>query len=115
MDNVSLLRGIMATGVAGAVFGAGWSEVSFLHCLTGIFASLAAYMFNCVDKDEIGYDYYSPYGNISGGGLDLPYDLNPRLLDQESNIKNSESNCIDNAKLAILCTHPQCIFASRII
>lgn len=28
----------------------------------GIFASLAALMFNCVDKNEIGYDYYSPYG-----------------------------------------------------
>jgi len=31
----------------------------------GIFASLAALMFNCVNKDEIGYDYYSPYGDDS--------------------------------------------------
>ncbi|RZR73237.1 hypothetical protein BHM03_00021689 [Ensete ventricosum] len=29
---------------------------------SGIFATLAALMFNCVDKNEIGYDYYSPYG-----------------------------------------------------
>jgi hypothetical protein len=31
----------------------------------GIFASLAALMFNAVNKDEIGYDYYSPYGDDS--------------------------------------------------
>lgn len=31
----------------------------------GIFASLAALMFNCVDKDAIGNDYYSSYGDDS--------------------------------------------------
>lgn len=30
-----------------------------------IFASLAALMFNCVDKDAIGNDYYSSYGDDS--------------------------------------------------
>jgi hypothetical protein len=29
----------------------------------GIFASLAALMFNCVNKDDIGNDYYSSYGD----------------------------------------------------
>ncbi|RAL38750.1 hypothetical protein DM860_013431 [Cuscuta australis] len=58
-----------ALGVAGAVFGAGWwfwvdavvcsaVKVSFLHYLPGIFASLAALMFNCVRKEDIDY---SPY------------------------------------------------------
>ncbi|KAG2643810.1 transmembrane protein 50 homolog isoform X2 [Panicum virgatum] len=76
MENLALLWGIIGPGVAGAVFGAGWwfwvdavvcsaVSVSFLHYLPGIFASLAALMFNCVNKDEIGYDYYSPYGDDS--------------------------------------------------
>jgi len=45
-----------------------WSWwVWFVGCgrAAGIFASLAALMFNCVNKDEIGYDYYSPYGDDS--------------------------------------------------
>jgi hypothetical protein len=45
-----------------------WSWwVWFVGCgrSAGIFASLAALMFNCVNKDEIGYDYYSPYGDDS--------------------------------------------------
>ncbi|KHN47062.1 Transmembrane protein 50A [Glycine soja] len=60
------------TGVMGnfrAVFGAGWwiwldavvcstVTVPFLHYLPGIFASLAALMFNCVRKEDIDY---SPY------------------------------------------------------
>ncbi|WOL20036.1 transmembrane protein 50A [Canna indica] len=73
MDNLGLIWEIMGPGIAGAVFGAGWwfwvdavvcsaVKVSFLHYLPGIFASLAALMFNCVDRSDIGYDYYSPYG-----------------------------------------------------
>ncbi|KMZ63667.1 putative Transmembrane protein 50a [Zostera marina] len=55
-------------GIAGAVFGAGWwfwtdavicstAAVSFLHYLPGLFASLAALMFNCVKRNDL--DYYS--------------------------------------------------------
>ncbi|KAL5205815.1 hypothetical protein ABZP36_034024 [Zizania latifolia] len=41
-------------------------EVGIDGCgFAGIFASLAALMFNAVNKDEIGYDYYSPYGDDS--------------------------------------------------
>lgn len=29
---------------------------------SGIFASIAALMFNCVDRNDLGYNYYSPYG-----------------------------------------------------
>ncbi|XP_066383333.1 uncharacterized protein [Miscanthus floridulus] len=76
MENLALLWGIIGPGVSGAIFGAGWwfwvdavvcsaVQVSFLHYLPGIFATLAALMFNCVNKDEIGYDYYSPYGDDS--------------------------------------------------
>ncbi|XP_054794501.1 uncharacterized protein LOC129300005 isoform X3 [Prosopis cineraria] len=68
MDVVELWA-IFGPGVAGAVFGAGWwiwvdavvcssVKVSFLHYLPGIFASLAALMFNCVRKEDIDY---SPY------------------------------------------------------
>nr|GMD80826.1 transmembrane protein 50 homolog [Ipomoea batatas] len=63
------LWAIFGPGVAGAVFGAGWwfwvdavvcsaVKISFLHYLPGIFASLAALMFNCVRKEDIDY---SPY------------------------------------------------------
>ncbi|KAH1255913.1 Transmembrane protein 50 [Glycine max] len=63
------LWAIFGPGVAGAVFGAGWwiwldavvcstVTVPFLHYLPGIFASLAALMFNCVRKEDIDY---SPY------------------------------------------------------
>ncbi|XP_078165876.1 transmembrane 50A-like protein [Carex rostrata] len=72
-NNFSILWGIAGPGISGAVFGAGWwfwvdavvcssVKISFLHYLPGIFASLAALMFNCVNRDEIGNDYYSPYG-----------------------------------------------------
>ncbi|KAK8969301.1 hypothetical protein KSP40_PGU005321 [Platanthera guangdongensis] len=73
MDNNCLvLWEIFGPGMAGAVFGAGWwfwvdavvcsaVKVSFLHYLPGIFASLAALMFNSVRKEDISYDY-SPYG-----------------------------------------------------
>ncbi|KAG0497606.1 hypothetical protein HPP92_002297 [Vanilla planifolia] len=74
MDNNCLaLWGVFGPGVAGAVFAAGWwfwvdavvcsaVKVSFLHYLPGIFASFASLMFNCVRKEDISYDYYSPYG-----------------------------------------------------
>ncbi|MQM11955.1 hypothetical protein Taro_044866, partial [Colocasia esculenta] len=63
------LWAIFGPGVAGAVFGVGWwlwvdavvcsaVKIAFLHYLPGIFASLAALMFNCVKKDDIDY---SPY------------------------------------------------------
>ncbi|VAI18262.1 unnamed protein product [Triticum turgidum subsp. durum] len=76
MENLAMLWGIIGPGVAGALFGAGWwfwvdavvcsaVQVSFIHYLPGIFASLAALMFNCVDKDAIGNDYYSSYGDDS--------------------------------------------------
>ncbi|CAK9171730.1 unnamed protein product [Ilex paraguariensis] len=69
------LWAIFGSGIAGAVFGAGWwfwvdavvcssVKVSFLHYFPGlsslscIFASLAALMFNCVRKEDIDY---SPY------------------------------------------------------
>ncbi|KAK8996720.1 hypothetical protein V6N11_020219 [Hibiscus sabdariffa] len=63
------LWAIFGPGFAGAVFGAGWwfwvdavvcdaVTVSFVHYLPGIFASIAALMFNCVRKDDIDY---SPY------------------------------------------------------
>ncbi|KAF9601383.1 hypothetical protein IFM89_019236, partial [Coptis chinensis] len=63
------LWAIFGPGVSGAVFGAGWwfwvdavvcssVKVSFLHYLPGIFASLAALMFNCVRREDIDY---SPY------------------------------------------------------
>ncbi|MBA0681805.1 hypothetical protein Goari_023581 [Gossypium aridum] len=63
------LWAIFGPGVAGAVFGAGWwfwvdavvcssVNVSFVHYLPGIFASIAALMFNCVRKEDIDY---SPY------------------------------------------------------
>ncbi|XP_078444760.1 transmembrane 50A-like protein [Wolffia australiana] len=65
----SELWAIFGPGVAGAVFGAGWwfwvdavvcsaVKVSFLHYLPGIFASLAALMFNGVKKEDMDY---SPY------------------------------------------------------
>ncbi|CAI9754341.1 unnamed protein product [Fraxinus pennsylvanica] len=61
---------IFGPGFAGAVFGAGWwfwvdavvcssVKVSFLHYLPGIFASLAALMFNTVNKEDLDD---SPYG-----------------------------------------------------
>ncbi|XP_071711799.1 uncharacterized protein [Rutidosis leptorrhynchoides] len=67
--DLSELLAIFGPGVAGAVFGAGWwfwvdavvcssVKVSFLHYLPGIFASLAALMFNCVRREDIDY---SPY------------------------------------------------------
>ncbi|KAL9298034.1 hypothetical protein ACSQ67_023930 [Phaseolus vulgaris] len=63
------LWAIFGPGVAGTVFGVGWwiwldavvcssITVPFLHYLPGIFASLAALMFNCVRKEDIDY---SPY------------------------------------------------------
>ncbi|KAL2893014.1 Transmembrane protein 50-like protein [Bienertia sinuspersici] len=68
MDIPELLA-IFGPGIAGAVFGAGWwfwvdavvcssIAVSFVHYLPGLFASLAALMFNCVRKEDIDY---SPY------------------------------------------------------
>ncbi|CAL5348318.1 unnamed protein product [Camellia sinensis] len=68
MDLIELWA-IFGPAVAGAVFGAGWwfwvdavvcssVAVSFLHYLPGIFASLAALMFNCVRREDIDY---SPY------------------------------------------------------
>ncbi|XP_020112167.1 transmembrane protein 50 homolog [Ananas comosus] len=71
-NNLSLMWEIMGPGIAGAVFGAGWwfwvdavvcsaVKVSFLHYLPGIFASLAALMFNCVSRDDVSYGSYSPY------------------------------------------------------
>ncbi|KAJ8445143.1 hypothetical protein Cgig2_029515 [Carnegiea gigantea] len=67
--DVSELWVIFGPGIAGAVFGAGWwfwvdavvcsaITISFVHYLPGIFASLAALMFNGVRKDDIDY---SPY------------------------------------------------------
>ncbi|KAK2659597.1 hypothetical protein Ddye_006130 [Dipteronia dyeriana] len=67
--DLSEVWAIFGPGVAGAVFGAGWwfwidavvcssVKISFLHYLPGIFASLAALMFNCVRKEDIDY---SPY------------------------------------------------------
>ncbi|KAL0912346.1 hypothetical protein M5K25_018312 [Dendrobium thyrsiflorum] len=75
MDNsFTMLWEIIGPGVAGAVFATGWwfwvdavvcsaVKVSFLHYLPGIFASLSAVMFNSVRKEDISYDYYSPYGD----------------------------------------------------
>ncbi|KAA8538559.1 hypothetical protein F0562_028247 [Nyssa sinensis] len=68
MDSAELWA-IFGPGVAGAVFGAGWwfwvdavvcssVKVSFVHYLPGIFASLAALMFNSVRREDIDY---SPY------------------------------------------------------
>ncbi|CAM6096770.1 unnamed protein product [Calypogeia fissa] len=61
--------------LAGAVFGSGWwcwvdavvcsaITVPFLHYLPGIFASLAALMFNGVRRDEL--QEYSPYDDGEG-------------------------------------------------
>ncbi|KAE8683569.1 Detected protein of confused Function [Hibiscus syriacus] len=58
------LWAIFGPACAGAVFGVGWwfwvdavfcssVTVSFVHYLPGIFASIAALMFNCVRKDDI--------------------------------------------------------------
>uniref|UniRef100_A0A2P2KJQ1 Uncharacterized protein MANES_18G073000 n=1 Tax=Rhizophora mucronata TaxID=61149 RepID=A0A2P2KJQ1_RHIMU len=63
------LWGILGPGFAGAMFAVGWwfwvdavvcssVKVSFLHYLPGIFASMAAVMFNCVKRVDIDY---SPY------------------------------------------------------
>ncbi|KAL2520067.1 hypothetical protein Fot_23990 [Forsythia ovata] len=65
---------IFGPGFSGAVFGAGWwfwvdavvcssVKVSFLHYLPGIFASLAALMFNTVNKEDLDD---SPYGYGEG-------------------------------------------------
>ncbi|XP_038716900.1 uncharacterized protein LOC120010239 isoform X2 [Tripterygium wilfordii] len=67
--DLSEVWAIFGPAVAGAVFGAGWwfwidavvcssVTVSFVHYLPGIFASIAAVMFNCVRKEDIDY---SPY------------------------------------------------------
>ncbi|XP_004955010.1 transmembrane protein 50 homolog [Setaria italica] len=74
MDHNNLLAAwpVVGPGVAGAVFGAGWwfwvdavvcsaAAVPFLHYLPGFFASFAALMFNCVNREDIGDGYYSPY------------------------------------------------------
>ncbi|PWZ24395.1 hypothetical protein Zm00014a_029804 [Zea mays] len=74
MDSNNLLAAwpVLGPGVAGAVFGAGWwfwvdavvcsaAAVPFLHYLPGFFASFAALMFNCVNREDIGDGYYSPY------------------------------------------------------
>ncbi|TKW39840.1 hypothetical protein SEVIR_1G206000v4 [Setaria viridis] len=74
MDHNNLLAAwpVVGPGVAGAVFGAGlwfWVDavvcsaaaVPFLHYLPGFFASFAALMFNCVNREDIGDGYYSPY------------------------------------------------------
>ncbi|CAA2960689.1 transmembrane 50A [Olea europaea subsp. europaea] len=64
------LWAIFGPGFSGAVFGAGWwfwvdavvcssVKVPFLHYLPGIFASLAALMFNTVNKEDLDD---SPYG-----------------------------------------------------
>lgn len=37
-------------------------RIFIFFSISGIFASLAALMFNCVKKEDISYDYYSPYG-----------------------------------------------------
>ncbi|OAE22178.1 hypothetical protein AXG93_3271s1210 [Marchantia polymorpha subsp. ruderalis] len=60
----------LGPGIAGAVFGGGWwfwvdavvcsaITVPFLHYLPGIFASIAALMFNCVRREDL--TDYSPY------------------------------------------------------
>ncbi|WRX30739.1 Uncharacterized protein family UPF0220 - like 1 [Theobroma cacao] len=70
------LWAIFGPGVSGAVFGAGWwfwidavvcssVSVSFVHYLPGIFASIAALMFNCVRKEDIDYSPYEE-GEWSG-------------------------------------------------
>ncbi|XP_057469039.1 uncharacterized protein LOC130758213 isoform X3 [Actinidia eriantha] len=72
------LWAIFGPAVAGTVFGAGWwfwvdavvcssVQVSFLHYLPGIFASLAALMFNCVRREDIDYSPYEE-GEWSGFG-----------------------------------------------
>ncbi|MFS7983653.1 hypothetical protein Hanom_Chr11g00977021 [Helianthus anomalus] len=79
--DVSELWAIFGPGIAGAVFGAGWwfwvdavvcsaVKVSFLHYLPGIFASLAALMFNCVRRDDIDYSPYEE-GEWRLGFIDL--------------------------------------------
>ncbi|KAF0899875.1 hypothetical protein E2562_025118 [Oryza meyeriana var. granulata] len=49
------------------VLGAGsvWTDLVTVSRNPGILASLAALMVNCMNKDEIGHDYYSPYGDDS--------------------------------------------------
>ncbi|KAG1366980.1 hypothetical protein COCNU_13G007700 [Cocos nucifera] len=74
MDNLSLMWEIMGPDITGIMFGVGWwfwvntvicstVKVSFLHYLPGIFASLAAFMFNYVSTNDVNYDYHSPYGD----------------------------------------------------
>eukprot|EP00249_Psilotum_nudum_P010017 c22284_g1_i1 orf=416-835(+) len=69
------LWGAFGPGFAGSVFGAGWwfwvdavvcssVKVSFLHYLPGLFASLAALMFNCVKRDDL--QDYSPFDEGEG-------------------------------------------------
>ncbi|KAJ3679599.1 hypothetical protein LUZ60_017610 [Juncus effusus] len=81
-NNLSVVWEILGPGIAGAVFGTGWwfwvdavvcssAKISFLHYLPGIFATLAALMFNCVNRDDISYDYYSPYGGDNEWRLKL--------------------------------------------
>lgn len=84
--DVGELWTIFGPGLAGAVFGAGWwfwvdavvcsaVAVSFLHYLPGIFASLAALMFNCVRREDIDY---SPYDDGEWRSLPPPlsvYDI----------------------------------------
>ncbi|KAK4352683.1 hypothetical protein RND71_028201 [Anisodus tanguticus] len=86
--DISELWAIFGPGVAGAVFGAGWwfwvdavvcssVTISFLHYLPGIFASLAALMFNCVRKEDIDY---SPYDEgewsytVQGDNIEIKHD-----------------------------------------
>ncbi|GAQ84641.1 hypothetical protein KFL_001980240 [Klebsormidium nitens] len=62
-------------GLAGAIFGAGWwfwvdavaiskTKVEFVHYLPGIFATIAALMFNCVRREDL--QEYDPYDDGAG-------------------------------------------------
>ncbi|MBA0674692.1 hypothetical protein Goari_016275, partial [Gossypium aridum] len=69
-NGVRELRAIFDFGIVGTVFGAGlwfWVDVlvcnsinvSFVHYLLGIFASIAALILNCVRKEDIDYSPYN--------------------------------------------------------
>ncbi|KAF4352908.1 hypothetical protein F8388_003299 [Cannabis sativa] len=113
MDLVELWA-IFGPGVSGAIFGAGWwfwidavvcssVKVSFLHYLPGIFASLAALMFNCVRKEDIDY---SPYEEGEWRTYTMP--LEARLGNLVINDKTDKSLKKDGRgnqveALAVLC------------
>uniref|UniRef100_A0ACD5ZEW2 Uncharacterized protein n=1 Tax=Avena sativa TaxID=4498 RepID=A0ACD5ZEW2_AVESA len=71
-NNLPAVWAAVGPGVSGAVFGAAWwfwvdavvcsaAAVPFLHYLPGLFATFAALMFNCVKREDINDNYYSPY------------------------------------------------------